>query len=266
MGAPVEAGHVTITGSAEGTSRTSETPSLSADDLSWLAGSLVILQGFDLRLSPGTVTGLIGPNGAGKSTAIDLLSGFRPPASGSVSLLGKDVTHLPADQRTRLGLTRTFQESPTIPGFSVREHVQLAIEASGRRPRKKPQAKELLDYVGLQSVAEASAATLPIGKRRMLDVARALGTAPSVLLLDEPFAGLEREDEDNLTRIIHDLKKDGTAVLIVEHRLALLGEVVETVHVLVEGRPLAKGPLEEVLRDDRVQRAYLKASGPGQPT
>jgi len=264
MGAAVEVGNLTIAGSAEGPAPPSEAPSLAANALSWLAGHLVILQGFDLHLSPGTVTGLIGPNGAGKSTAIDLLSGFRPPASGSVSLLGMDVTRLPADRRTRLGLTRTFQESPTIPGFSVREHVQLAIESSGKRPRKKLQTKELLDYVGLQSVAEASAATLPIGKRRMLDVARALGTAPSVVLLDEPFAGLEREDEENLTRIIHDLRKDGTAVLIVEHRLALLGEVAETVHVLVQGRPLAKGPLEEVLRDDRVQRAYLKASGPTQ--
>lgn len=144
----------------------------------------------------------------------------------------------------------------------MREHIQLALDAGGRR--SKLQARELLDYVGLQPVAQASADTLPIGKRRMLDVARALGTAPRVLLLDEPFAGLEREDENNLTRIIHDLRDEGTAVLIVEHRLALLGDVAETVHVLVEGRPLTKGPLQEVLRDERVQRAYLKASGPTQ--
>ena len=246
----------------EGTSPSSQAVSLSATALSWLAGKLVILQGFDLDLTPGTVTGLIGPNGAGKSTAIDLLSGFRAPASGLVWLLGRDVTRLPADRRTRLGLTRTFQESPTIPGLSVREHIQLAFEAGGRR--SKLQARELLDYVGLQPVAQASADTLPIGKRRMLDIGRALGTAPSVLLLDEPFAGLEREDENNLTRIIHDLRNEGTAVLIVEHRLALLGDVAETVHVLVEGRPLTKGPLQEVLRDERVQRAYLKASGSSQ--
>ena len=261
MGASLEVGSVGL----KEAPRSSEALSLSANALSWRAGHLVILQGFDLRLSPGTVTGLIGPNGAGKSTAIDLLSGFRPPASGSVSLLGQDVTRLSADQRTRLGLTRTFQESPTIPGFSVREHIQLAFESSGRRTRAKLQPQELLDYVGLQSLAEAPAAALPIGKRRMLDVARALGTAPSVLLLDEPFSGLEREDENNLTRIIQDLRTTGAAVLIVEHRLALLGDVAETVHVLVEGRPLAKGPLADVLRDDRVQRAYLKASGSNQP-
>jgi branched-chain amino acid transport system ATP-binding protein len=248
----------------EGTVPSSQAASLSANGLSWLAGKLVILQGLDLELSPGTVTGLIGPNGAGKSTAIDLLSGFRAPASGSVWLLGRDVTRLPADRRTRMGLTRTFQESPTIPGLSVREHVELALEAGGWRRRSTLQTQELLDSTGLHSVAQASADTLPIGKRRMLDVARALGTAPRVLLLDEPFAGLEREDEDNLTRIIHTLRKEGTAVLIVEHRLALLGDVAETVLVLVEGRPLTKGPLQEVLRDERVQRAYLKASGPSQ--
>jgi branched-chain amino acid transport system ATP-binding protein len=234
--------------------------SLTASGLSWLAGKLVILQGFDLTLSPGTVTGLIGPNGAGKSTAIDLLSGFREPASGSVQLFGQDVTRLPADRRARLGLVRTFQESPTIPGMSAREHVQLALEAGGQR-RSKRQARDLLHSAGLERAASTAAEKLPIGKRRMLDVARALGTAPRVLLLDEPFAGLEREDEDNLTRLIEEQRAAGTAILIVEHRLSLLGDVAETVLVLVEGKPVTKGPLAEVLRDERVQRAYLRASG-----
>ena len=259
MEAPLEAVNVAI----EGLASASPAVSLTAAGLSWLAGKLVILQGFDLCLSPGTVTGLIGPNGAGKSTAIDLLSGFREPASGSVQLLGKDVTRLSADQRTRLGLARTFQESPMIPGLSVREHVQLALEAGGRR-RSKLQARDLLDSVGLGLMTQAAAETLPIGKRRMLDVARALGTAPRILLLDEPFAGLEREDEANLTRIIEEQRAAGTAILIVEHRLALLGDVAETVLVLVEGKPVTQGPLEEVLKDERVQRAYLRASGSNQ--
>lgn len=237
--------------------------SLSATGLSWLAGKLVILRDFDLHLSAGTVTGLIGPNGAGKSTAIDLLSGFRETASGSVQLLGRDITRLSSDQRTRLGLARTFQESPMILGLSVREHVQLALEAGGRG-RAKFEARDLLAATGLGPLAEAVAERLPIGKRRMLDVARALGTAPHVLLLDEPFAGLERDDEDNLTRLIEDQRTAGTAILIVEHRLALLGDVAETVLVLVEGKPLARGPLAEVLRDERVQRAYLRATGTGE--
>jgi branched-chain amino acid transport system ATP-binding protein len=234
--------------------------SLRSTGLSWHARKLVILRDFDLRLHPGTVTGLIGPNGAGKSTAIDLLSGFRETVSGSVQLLGRDVTRLSPDQRARLGLARTFQESPMIPALNVREHVQLAVEAGGQR-RSKLQVGDLLVAAGLEQLAEAAAETLPLGKRRMLDVARALGTTPHVLLLDEPFAGLERTDEDNLTRIIEDQRAAGTAILIVEHRLALLGEVAETVLVLVEGKPLANGPLAEVLKDERVQRAYLRASG-----
>ena len=234
--------------------------SLSAAGLSWLAGKLIILQGFDLTLRPGTVTGLIGPNGAGKSTAIDLLSGFREPASGSVYLFGQDVTARSADERPRLGLVRTFQESPTIPGLTVQEHVQLALETGGRR-RSQAKAKDLLAAAGLGPQAHATAEKLPIGKRRMLDVARALATAPRVLLLDEPFAGLEREDEDDLTRLIEEQKAAGTAILIVEHRLKLLDEVVETCLVLVQGKPLTQGPLAEVLRDERVQRAYLRAGG-----
>lgn len=242
------------------TAASSPTASLSATSLSWLAGKLVILRNFDLRLYPGTVTGLIGPNGAGKSTAIDLLSGFRETASGSLRMFDLDVTRMPPDQRTRLGLARTFQESPMILGLNAREHVQLALEASGRR-RSNAKAGDLLAAAGLESLAEVEAERIPIGKRRMLDIARALGTAPRVLLLDEPFAGLERADEDNLTRIIEDQRAAGTAILIVEHRLALLGDVAETVLVLVEGKPLTEGPLAEVLRDERVQRAYLRAGG-----
>lgn len=245
---------VAVVGTASG-----PTASLSATNLSWVAGKLVILRNFDLDLYPGTVTGLIGPNGAGKSTAIDLVSGFRETASGSVHVFGVDMTRLPPDRRTRLGLARTFQESPMIFGLNVREHVQLALEASGRR-RSTLEVEDLLVAGGLESLAEVPAERLPIGKRRMLDVARALGTAPHVLLLDEPFAGLERADEDNLTRIIEDQRAAGSAILIVEHRLALLGHVAETVVVLVEGKPLIKGPLAQVLKDDRVQRAYLRAS------
>src|SRR5690349_13238597 len=139
MEASLEAGRVATAGTAPA----GPVVGLSATGLSWLAGKLVILQGFDLTLSPGTVTGLIGPNGAGKSTAIDLLSGFREPASGSVQFLGRDVTRLSADQRTRLGLARTFQESPMILGLNVREHVQLAVEIGGQR-RSRLQVGDLL--------------------------------------------------------------------------------------------------------------------------
>jgi ABC-type branched-subunit amino acid transport system ATPase component len=234
---------------------------LSASGLSFRAGGISILEDFAVELSPGEVVGLIGPNGAGKTTAIDLLSGFREPAAGSVRLADRELTGMPADRRARMGLARTFQESPAIPGLSARDHVRLALEAGGRTRAKGCSPEEILDRVGLEDDAARDGDLLPIGKRRLLDVARALATAPEVLLLDEPFAGLERHEEKRLNAILAELRREGRSVLIVEHRLSLLGGVADSVLVLVQGRLVTRGTMESVLRDPAVQRAYLHSQG-----
>lgn len=232
---------------------------LSARGLSFRAGGVSILEDFAVDLWGGDVVGLIGPNGAGKTTAIDLLSGFRESDRGSVQLSGRELSGLSPDRRVRRGLARTFQESPAIPGMSAREHVLLALEAGGRDRAGGRSPDEILDRVGLGTEALVDGDLLPIGKRRLLDVGRALATAPEVLLLDEPFAGLERHEEHCLKEILADLRREGRSVLIVEHRLPLLGDVADSVLVLVQGLLVTEGTMESVLRDPEVQRAYLHA-------
>jgi branched-chain amino acid transport system ATP-binding protein len=234
---------------------------LSARGLSFIAGGVSILEDFAVELSAGEVVGLIGPNGAGKTTAIDLLSGFRDSTAGSVWLAGRELTGMPPDRRARMGLARTFQESPTIPGLSAGDHVRLALDACGKSRARGRSPEEILQQVGLEGDAANPGELLPIGKRRLLDVARALATAPEVLLLDEPFAGLERHEERRLIDVLVELRRNGRSVLIVEHRLALLGDVADSVLVLVQGRLLTRGTMESVLRNATVQRAYLRPEG-----
>lgn len=232
---------------------------LSARGLSFSAGGVSILQDFELDLPAGQVVGLIGPNGAGKTTAIDLLSGFRDADAGSVELGGRQLSGMSPDRRARLGLARTFQESPAIPGLSARDHVLLALEAAGKGRAERGSPEEILDRVGLGGEAGRDGNLLPIGQRRMLDVARAWATAPDVLLLDEPFAGLERHQEELLNELLSEMRREQRSVLIVEHRLSLLGDVADAVLVLVQGRLVARGTMDEVLRDATVQSAYLHA-------
>lgn len=235
---------------------------LSARGLSFQVGGVSILEDFEVDLLPGEVVGLIGPNGAGKTTAIDLLSGFRDSEAGSVQLSGHELSGMSPDRRVRMGLARTFQESPAIPGLSVLDHVLLAFQAVGRTRDRSRSPEEILDRVGLADDATREGDLLPIGKRRLLDVARAWATTPEVLILDEPFAGLERQEEERLNGILADLRRERRSVLIVEHRLSLLGEVADSVLVLVQGRLMAQGTMEKVLQDPSVQKAYLHAGGP----
>ncbi len=243
--------------------REASDPRLDARGLSFSIGKNHIVHHFDITVRRGEVLGLIGPNGAGKTTAIDLLSGFRLPDSGYVRVNGKEVTRLAPDRRVLCGLARTFQESPGVSGLSVLEHVQLAVDAAGRRRagRSAPSPEELLDNAGLWEVRNQPGTSLPIGQRRMLDLARALGTSPDVLLLDEPFAGLEDQEEKRLIDAVHRLRARDSGIVVIEHRLSLLNNVADSVVVLVQGTPLAAGMLADLLDDPRVQKAYLGTAG-----
>jgi len=231
---------------------------LEVTGLCFTIGPFNIVNSFGALLPPGQVLGLIGPNGAGKTTVVDLLSGFLRPAKGSVRVAGRDVTRLPPFSRTRLGLARTFQGSPAIPGLTVLEHLQLAHDiTSGARRSNGPGPDELLARFGLADVTDIPANELNTDRRRMLDVARAVMTRPQVLLMDEPFSGLGNEDASRVVREIKNLRASGVAVLVIEHRLALLDNVTNSVIALVAGTPVAHGSMDEVLRNPRVEEAFL---------
>ena len=238
----------------------STTALLRADRLTVHIGPIAILSELSFAVHAGQVLGVIGPNGAGKTTAVEVLSGFRRGTSGDVLLDGRSIARRSPTQRVRLGLARTFQESPCIDGLTTGDHVRLALSAAPQRSAKTSVAA-MLERVGLAEHHSSAAASLSLGDRRMLDLARALACFPRVLLLDEPFAGLNSEQEKRLEAAIRSHTNAGGGVLIIEHRLALLRDTTDTVIALVQGTCVAAGSMQEVLDDARVRSAYLGQAG-----
>ncbi|WP_217130408.1 ATP-binding cassette domain-containing protein [Streptomyces sp. AC558_RSS880] len=221
-------------------------PVLAARGLRVRYGGFTALDGVDLDVPAGRVTAVVGPNGAGKSTLFHCLAGTLHPTRGSVSLDGRDITRRPAHARTRLGIARTFQQLAVFPTLTVTENVRVGAE-QGRLP--DPGAVErTLRLFGLDGPMRARpAAGLPTGTLRRVELARALATAPRVLLLDEPAAGLDTAEVTALARVLGALAADGMALLVVEHDLDLVAGLADVVHVMAAGRIVASGPPRNVL-------------------
>ena len=228
-------------------------PLLEVERITVRIGALAILNDLSLAVDGGQVLGVIGPNGAGKTTAVEVISGFRRPTSGDVRLEGRSIMSCSPHERVRRGLTRTFQESPYINGLTAGEHVRLALSAA----RRGGDAAALLERVGLSAHQDTPAAALPLGERRMLDLARALACTPRMLMLDEPFAGLSGVQEQLLDAAIRAHADAGGGVLIIEHRLALLRNATDTVVALVQGSRVVSGSMQHVLDHSTVRTAYL---------
>ena len=203
-------------------------------------GALDAVAGLDLALAPGTITGLIGPNGAGKTTALEAVSGLVPAASGRIALNGTAVDHLPPHRRARLGLARTFQSQELFEDLTVAENLSVAGGAGGD------------DRLPVQ---------LSHAERSELALDRALAARPTVLLLDEPAAGLDDAGRARLARRLREVAAQGSAVLLVDHDMPLVLEVCDRVTVLDAGRVIAEGTPAEVRADEGVVAAYL-----GRPT
>jgi branched-chain amino acid transport system ATP-binding protein len=210
-----------------------------------------------LTAAAGEITGLIGPNGAGKTTTFNVITGLQRPGSGRVLLAGQDVTGLPPFRRARLGLARTFQRLEVFGTLSARDNVLVALEAHGQVPSR---ADELLERVGATHVAHERADTLPTGLARLVELARALATDPTVLLLDEPGSGLSQQETEALGDLLLELAASGTAVLLVEHDVDLVMRVCSTLTVLDFGVALATGTPAEIQRNPAVRAAYLGAA------
>jgi len=229
-------------------------------------GGVVALRGVDLTVDEGSVTGLIGPNGAGKTTLFNVITGLQKAQGGRVSLDGTDIGHLPPHRRARLGIARTFQRLEVFGSLTVRENILVAAEIRRRwaRDGSNPRAvaDDVMAEVGLREMARVRCDTLPTGMARLVEVARALATRPSVVLLDEPSSGLDDRETDELGALLKRLADRSVAVLLVEHDVELVMSVCRRIHVLDFGRILAVGTPAEIQADPDVRAAYLGTEEP----
>lgn len=238
-------------------------------------GGLVANEDVSLVLAgaPGQVVSVIGPNGAGKSTFFKMLSGFLRPSSGQVLLHGQDITGMRPHRIARLGLVRTFQETTIFPDLTAMEHVSLAHQlhreagdlevvlglprARADEARLATSAADILELMELSAVAEVAARHLPQGLLRLLGIAMGLAARPQVLLLDEPYAGLNPEETDRAVAITRKIAASGVSILLVEHDMRAVMAISDRIHVLYFGRKIAEGTPEEIRNNPQVIEAYL---------
>ena len=237
-------------------------------------GGLKAVDGLNLSIEKGSLYGLIGPNGAGKTTVFNMLTGVYKPTEGQILLDGEDITGKKPIEINKKGIARTFQNIRLFKNMSVIDNVKVglhnsvdytAVEGILRMPRyvkserkMKEKAYELLNVFELENEAHYMACNLPYGKQRKLEIARALATAPKLLLLDEPAAGMNPNETAELMSTIRRIRdRFDVTILLIEHDMRLVSGICEEIAVLNFGTELAKGKTADVLRDPRVITAYL---------
>lgn len=236
-------------------------------------GGITALEDISFTVSKGEITGVIGPNGAGKTTLFNIITGIYAQTSGSVHLENRDISALPAEMLAVQGLVRTFQNIELFGNMSVLENVMLGLHTGSRcgiiscmfktpwhmkEERKiKETAAEWLAFCGISDLSEQKASNLPFGKGRLLEIARAMAVNPSIMLMDEPAAGLNNRETAELATLIRKIRDKGVTVVLVEHDMELVMDICDRIIVLNLGRKLAEGTPRDIQENPSVISAYL---------
>ena len=220
--------------------------------------SRTVVQDVSLEVGSGEVVGLLGPNGAGKTTCFYMIVGLIPVDAGRIHLDEVELTHLPIHRRARLGISYLPQENSVFRRLTVEENVQAILELQGlAREEIETRLAELLKDLNIAHLRKHAAISLSGGERRRLEIARALGTRPAFILLDEPFAGVDPIAVLDIQRIIRFLKERGIGVLITDHNVRETLGICDRAYIINEGAVLASGQPEEIVYNDSVRRVYL---------
>ncbi|MDY5219423.1 MAG: ABC transporter ATP-binding protein [Eubacteriales bacterium] len=247
---------------------------LEVDRATMQFGGLIAVNNLSMSIGDGEIVALIGPNGAGKTTAFNMITGVYRPTSGMISLNAQNITGLKPNRIAEKGIARTFQNIRLFSPLTVAENVDLAqhvrlksnwVAATLRSPRYRREMKavhertdELLEYMGLTDLKDELAGSLPYGKQRKLEIARALATQPSLLLLDEPAAGMNPSEADELKELICGIRdRFNIAILLIEHHMDVVMGISDRIYVLNYGTLIASGTAREIQNNDAVISAYL---------
>ena len=236
-------------------------------------GGLKAVDGINMEIPFGQITGLIGPNGAGKSTVVNMISGVYALTHGRVTLDGTDISHETVDQVNRRGIARTFQNIRLLPEATVLDNVMIGLfrkdrtslaasllglpSAMSETRRLREEAWELLGRFGIQQYADLEAGGLAYGHQRRVEIARAIASQPRIVMLDEPVAGMNEVESGEMATIFRELAQSGTGLLLIEHNVAFVAKLCDRVYVLDSGRLIAEGDPETVTRDPKVIEAYI---------
>ena len=247
---------------------------LKASDLTIVFGGLRAVENFSIEIKEGELVGLIGPNGAGKTTVFNMLTGVYVPTSGTVELRGQDVTKMVPHNRVKIGIARTFQNIRLFMRMSVLDNVKVSSNIHmnysifdgifktkrywAQEDKATEEALEILEVLGLKEYADEQAQNLPYGKQRKLEIARALASHPAILCLDEPAAGMNPIETEELMETIKVVReKYNTAILLIEHDMKLVMGICEWIKVISFGKEIATGTPDEIKHNKEVITAYL---------
>ncbi|MCP4519406.1 MAG: ABC transporter ATP-binding protein [Delftia sp.] len=257
-------------------------PLLQVDGVTLAFGGVKALSGVGFDVQPGSITAVIGPNGAGKTSLFNTISGFYRPTGGSIRFQGEDITRTPAPRRARPGLGRSFQNIALFRGMTVLDNIKLGRHAHlrtnvldallylGRARREEAELRRdieerIIDFLEIDHIRHAPVAALSYGLQKRVEMARALAMQPRILMLDEPVAGMNREETEDMARFILDVRAEwGVTVLMVEHDMGMVMDLSDHVVVLNFGQVIAQGTPAVVQADPEVNRAYLGAGDVGE--